>query len=348
MKIDLIITSYKPDKNFVKLLELMSCQTMPINRIIVVNTEQKFFDRLVYSNKFLDKYKALEIRHISKREFDCGKTRNLGVKLSDADFFIIMSQDALPMGGDLVEKLYKAFANEDVAVSYARQVPSEDATEAEKYVRRFYYPEDSAVRSLKDIETLGWSTYMCSNFCAMYRRSVFDELGGFLNHVICNEDILYASKAINAGYKVSYVSDAVVTDTKSLADKDSLKKSFDFAVSLAKHPETFDIPTMKEESHKVDRMITGHLKRNGYRGELLLYKRIAAAKKKGFAKGLKYKHLSQQTIAKYTDNHEYWIMDELLRARKNIDSHAGYGRSDAEKAMISDTPTGAKKRSEME
>lgn len=43
VKIDVIIPAYRPGEEFEKLLERLSAQKYPINRIIVMNTEKKFW-----------------------------------------------------------------------------------------------------------------------------------------------------------------------------------------------------------------------------------------------------------------------------------------------------------------
>lgn len=40
-KIDVIIPSYKPDKKYLQLMQMLQKQTYPIHRIIVLNTEEK-------------------------------------------------------------------------------------------------------------------------------------------------------------------------------------------------------------------------------------------------------------------------------------------------------------------
>ena len=339
MTIDLILPIYKPEKVFLDLVEEMTSQSLPINKIIIMNTEQKYFDRLTYSTKFLDKHENIEIRHLSKREYDHGKTRNAAVKLSDADYFIMMSQNAMPVGKEIIAKLLKAFETEpNVAVAYAGEVAVASAKEYDKFERRYFFPEDSAVRSLKDVDTLGWLAYMNSNNCAMYRRDIFDKLGGFMNHVICNEDIFYASKAINEGYKVSYVADAIVVYTAETEDRDRMKEAFDLGVSVAKHPEVFNAEAFKASIHKLDKMTLNHLKRTGHRNEIFAFKRIMAAHRKGFNKGLKYKKISGSEISRYSFNTEYWRADEILRDRTSVDVHSGYGRSEAELRMLAKTP----------
>ena len=347
MTVDLVITTYKPTKTFFDLVDKISTQTVEIRKIIILNVEQKFFDRLLYATKFIEEHKNVEVRHISAREFDCGKSRNLAVKLSDADYVLMMGQNVVPNSPDVLEKLLKAInSDEEIALSYACQVLCDEAPEMFKFVKRFYFSQDSYVRSIKDFDNYGWTTFMCSNLCALYRRDIFDKLGGFSNHVICNEDVLYAAKALKEGYKVAYVSDAVVTDYKVLTEDDVQRLSFDKAVSFAKHPELFDISAIRDESKKLDKMTVAHLKRSGFKIDLFMHKKYARALKKGFSKGVKYKKISMYDMKKYSANPEYWRIDEILRDRNSVDVHAGYGKSEAEREMLSKPPVKALKKDE--
>lgn len=347
MTVDLIIPVYKPDNSFFSLLDQMLSQNIPVNKIIIMNVEQKFFDRLMYSSKLSGEQKHLEIHHISKREFDNGKTRNQAAKLSDADYLLFMDQYSMPTNYDLIAKLIKPFESDSsVAISYARQVAKENAPEYVKFVARYFFPQDSRLKTLKDVETLGWNTYVCSNGCALYKRDVFDAIGGFLNHVVAGEDVLYASKAINEGYKVSYVSDAVVVNTRDLNDKDCEKKFFDLGVSMVKHPEVYDLSAIKAEFKKLDKMVINYLRHSGFRAEIIECRRIGKASKKGFKRGISYKKYSYAERGKMSANPDYWRTDELLRDRSGVDARSGYGRSDAEIKMISKPPVKAKEDKE--
>ena len=42
-RVDVIIPVYKPDKKFARLLRMLSLQTYPVNRIIVMNTERSYW-----------------------------------------------------------------------------------------------------------------------------------------------------------------------------------------------------------------------------------------------------------------------------------------------------------------
>lgn len=347
MTADLIIPAYKPDKTFLEAVDVMAGQTLSFEKIIVVNTEQKYFDRLVYSAKFLDEHKSLDVRHISKREFDCGKTCNFGVKISKADCFIIMSQNAVPESYEVAAKLIAALENDPkCAVAFARQTVGDKASEIDKYAKRYFFPEDSAILTAKDLDSIKNGTLRGINGCAAYRRDVFEALGGFPDHVICDEDMVYAYKALNAGHKIAYVSDAVVTDYAVLTDKEHMKKAFDYGVCVLKNPEIFDYNAVKENGKKMNKLLLSHLKRKSFSGEAFKLRRIYKAGKTGFKKATKYAKMSPTDLNRFTSNPEYWRMDEILRDRKSVDGHSGYGRSEAEVEMLSKPPVRVFKREE--
>ena len=191
--VDVIIPVYKPDSGFLTMIEKLQAQTVPVNRIILMNTEQKYLDRLLYGTTLERENHNITVKHLSKREFDHGRTRNQGVKLSDAEVFVMMTQDAMPADGYVVERLLESLRGDRIAAAYARQLPCQDSSEAERYTRQFNYPEQSRVKTKADLPELGIKTFFCSNVCAAYRRDVFDQLGGFVNRPIFNVDMLYAA-----------------------------------------------------------------------------------------------------------------------------------------------------------
>ncbi|MCQ2522695.1 MAG: glycosyltransferase family 2 protein [Lachnospiraceae bacterium] len=339
MKIDLIIPTYMPDKSLIDSIAIMQSQTVKINKIIIMNTEQKYFERMTYATSFVNSNKNMEVKHISKKEFDHGRTRNQGVARSDADYFLFMTQDAVPVGNRLVEELvYALEADDSIAVAYARQIAKEGSSEREKYTRLFNYPEESSVHSAADIATLGIKAYFCSNVCAMYRRKTFDELGGFLNHAIFNEDMLYAAKAINEGYKVAYVSTAKVLHSHNYTNAEQYSRNFDIGVSHAKHPEIFEGLNTKGEGMRLVKKTAKHLSDTGNKFEIPKLYIQSAYKYLGYRSGKRFMHLSKKAILRKTMNPSYWREDELIRDRGNINARLGYGRSEEELAMITKVP----------
>ena len=305
MKIDVIIPTYKPGKDLFTLIDKLENQTIVPHKIILMNTEQKYFDQLVYGERFPEQHKNVEVNHISKREFDHGKTRRKGVKKSDADIFIMMTQDAMPADEYLLERLVKPLQR-DVAVSYARQLPNPSCSAMEAYTRSFNYPKQSCVKSLEDLSVLGIKTYFCSNVCAAYRRDIYESLDGFVRHTIFNEDMIYAAKVIKAGYKVAYVADAQVIHSHNYTNRQQFHRNFDLGVSQAEHPEVFGDVKSESEGIRMVLKTAGYLGRSGLVGKIPHLILQTGCKYAGYQLGKHYKVLPSTWVMAFSDNKDYW------------------------------------------
>lgn len=113
LTVDLIIPTLKPGKEFSVLLKKIRAQTYPVRRIFVVNTEEQYWD-----SRWEQMAPNMEVRHISRSEFDHGGTRAEAAGLSDADLLFFMTQDAVPADENLVENLVKPFSMQSVKASY--------------------------------------------------------------------------------------------------------------------------------------------------------------------------------------------------------------------------------------
>lgn len=326
MVIDVIIPVYKPDKSFLKLIEALEKQTLSVHKIILMNTEEKYFDQLAYENRFLEKYRNVEVSHLSKKEFDHGMTRRIGVSKSEAEIFIMMTQDALPADEKLVERLVASVSEEGVATAYARQLPREDCSEAEKFMRQFNYPSESRVKTIADLGELGIKTFFCSNVCCAYKREIYEKLGGFVKHAIFNEDMIYAAKALKSGYKAAYVAEAEVVHSHNYTCKQQFKRNFDLGVSQAMHPEVFAEVSSEGEGIKSVKRTIAHLKEQGM-GRKIPYVVIqSGCKYIGYLLGKNYQKLPKKMVLKCTSNVEFWSHDARRNDVKNIDATKGYGK----------------------
>ena len=109
-------------------------QTCPIHQIIIMNTEEAFWDP-----KWNEDYPFLEVHHIQKSEFDHGGTRKKAAEISEADIMIFMTQDALPADRNLVQNLTDALlADEQIGAAYARQLPNCECSFVERYSRSYH------------------------------------------------------------------------------------------------------------------------------------------------------------------------------------------------------------------
>ena len=148
MKIDVCIPTYKPDQGFLMLLDRLTVQSVQVHKIILYNTEERYFEGLVMGTDFYDRYKNVEVHHISTHEFDHGHTRNELRRHSDADLLVFMTQDAIPADDRLIEKLTEPLINHMADISYGRQLAREDTGAAEQFTRSFNYPPVSRVKSM--------------------------------------------------------------------------------------------------------------------------------------------------------------------------------------------------------
>lgn len=299
--VDIIIPTYRPDESVVYLMKKLLKQTYPIHEIHIIDTETGIFPKEL--KKLSDK---IRISKIKPEQFDHGGTRHEGAMQSHADIIVYMTQDAMPVNEYLIEELVKAFDNEKIAAAYARQLPNSKCNVIERYTRAFNYPEQSRIKSLEDLETLGIKTYFCSDVCAAYRKSVYESLGGFEEKTIFNEDMIMAAKIIQSGGLVKYVAEAKVIHSHNYNCKQQFQRNFDLAVSQVEHPEVFqNIKSESEGMRLVKNTMTYLIK---IKKPWLIIKLIlqSAFKYMGYCLGRKYSQLPMWLIKKCTMNQRYW------------------------------------------
>ncbi|NTV78823.1 MAG: hypothetical protein HGA25_06750, partial [Clostridiales bacterium] len=188
----------------------------------------------------------------------------------------------------------------------------------------------SRVKSLEDLPILGIKTYFCSNVCAAYKRQVYNELGGFIRHTIFNEDMIFAAKAMKAGYRVAYAADAKVYHSHHYTNKVQFSRNFDIGVSQADHPEIFAEVPSETEGKKYVKMMKQHLKDTKNKNMIFSFYVSSAYKYLGYRLGKNYRRLPKGLVLKWTMNKDYWRHESLLQERGTIDPKKGYGRSEEE------------------
>ena len=304
--VDVIIPVYKPESVFLTLLEKLQMQTVPVNRIIIMNTEQKYFDELMQGTSLVPDDHTMIVEHLSKREFDHGRTRNQGVRHSEADVFLMMTQDAIPADTYLVERLLSQLDGEKVAVAYARQLPGRDSGEVERYVRQFNYPEQTRVKTKEDLPELGIKTFFCSNVCAAYDRKAFDALGGFVDRAIFNEDMIFAAKAVEAGYGIAYTADAKVYHSHDYTNRQQFHRHFDLGVSQADHPEVFAKYPSESEGIRLVKSMVAYLVKKRKCNKIPHVIIQSGFKYAGYLCGKHYRRIPKRLVTALSSNKEYW------------------------------------------
>lgn len=299
--VDVIIPIYKPSAEFKNILERLLDQTVPVNHIFLLQTLGKG-DRLI--KEFNSD--VISVHPVLKKDFDHGATRHMGAGLSNAEFVLFMTHDAIPANKKLIEKLLITMEDPDVAISYGRQLSGKDSDIVEKMTRVYNYPKKSCIKSKSDLDRLGIKTYFCSNVCAMYRKSVYDRLGGFVKKTIFNEDMIMASKVIDAGYKVAYCANAEVIHSHSYTCMQQFRRNFDLGVSQKQYYMVFgNISSEKEGTSYAKKVIKALIKR-GKISKAFYFILQCVFKLAGYRLGINYDKLPKKVILWCTMNKGYW------------------------------------------
>lgn len=300
--VDVIIPAYHPGKEFATLIKRLEKQSVPIHRIIVMNTEESMW------NKEWEKLSdVMEIHHLAKSEFDHGGTRAQAAELSDADVMIFMTQDAMPADRELLAELLKALEqDENIAAAYARQLPNAECSFVERYTRAFNYPDRSVVKTKKDMDQYGIKTFFCSNVCAAYKKDIYQKQGGFVRRTIFNEDMIYAGGLIQAGYGIAYAAEAKVIHSHNYNCMQQFHRNFDLGVSQAEHPEVFEGVPSEGEGIRLVKKSMAYLLKTGHIWLIPGLFLQSVSKYAGYFLGKRYKKLPEKMIRSCTMNPEYW------------------------------------------
>jgi len=303
--VDVIIPVYRPDEKLNRLIEKLNQQTVKPDHVFFMQTLTGG-EEDAKIRQLLETTDNEVITEIEKKDFDHGGTRNRGAAMSKADYMLFMTQDAVPEREDLIEQMLKAMEDEQVATAYGRQLPSDEVGIIEHYTRQFNYPDVSSKKTKEDLPRLGIKTYFCSNVCAMYRRKVYEEMGGFVLHTIFNEDMIMAAHVIGAGYTIAYVAEAEVVHAHKYTYRQQFTRNFDLAVSQRQYREIFD--GVKSESEGI-KLVKDTMKYLFSKGKWYLVPDLifqSGFKFLGYRFGKKYDKLPMWMVRKFSMNKSYW------------------------------------------
>ncbi len=226
MRISVIIPTKNAEKSLNKLLLKLRQQSLKAEQLIIVDSSSKDA-----TPEIAIRFDA-QLIQIREEEFDHGRARNLGASISTGNILVFMTQDAIPADKDLLRKLTYPFDQDLVGASYARQIPKPDANPVEIYFRTFNYPNKKIIKEIKRVPDLGIKTFFFSNVCSAIRKDVFEEIGGFPEDVVINEDMLFASRLLKKGYKIVYEPSAVVYHSHNYSFFSLFKRYFDIGVFM--------------------------------------------------------------------------------------------------------------------
>lgn len=241
--LSVIVPTLNAENLITQLVDSLKKQTITPNEIIIVDSESD--DKTTEIASVLE---GVTLISIKRKDFNHATTRDMALRKSTGDYVIFITQDAMPADEYFVEKLLQPFSLDDtIAVSTGRQIPRYDAWPFEKLVREFNYPAVSQIRSSADIPRLGIKTFFMSDCCSAYKRDIFVKLGGFSFPVKTAEDLFFAARVINSGYKIAYVHEAGVIHSHNLTLRQQYTRNFILAYEMEKHKDILrDVPVDSE------------------------------------------------------------------------------------------------------
>ena len=226
MKCSIFIPTKNAGNNFNNVLNQISIQKEKFELIIVDSGSTD--NTLNIINNWKDKI-PIKLYQISPKEFGHGKTRNLASKYASGEFIIFLSQDAIPQNNLWISNLIRNFKDKNIAASFSKQIPGENANEIERFFCKENYPNKKIVRPFNNEDSL--ENIFFSNVSSCLSKKILREFP-FNESIIMSEDQEWTRKIIRKGYKTVYDPESIVIHSHNYNLRQTFQRYFDSALSL--------------------------------------------------------------------------------------------------------------------
>uniref|UniRef100_UPI004025C2A4 glycosyltransferase family 2 protein n=1 Tax=Butyribacter sp. TaxID=2822465 RepID=UPI004025C2A4 len=193
-----------------------------------------------------------------------------------------------------------------VAVAYARQLARPNSGRVERMTRIYNYPAQSRIKSEDDKKELGVKTYFCSDVCALYRKSYYEQVGGFVQPTIFNEDMIIAYMMMQEGYRVAYCAEAKVVHSHDYTCRQQFARNFDLGVSHKQYAEVFAKVSSEKEGAGYAAKTVKMLLKGGHVWDAFYFCVQCGCRLIGYRLGLVYDKLPRRVLMKCTGSAWYW------------------------------------------
>lgn len=190
----IVIRCYNEEEHIGRLLSGILQQTLNNVEIIIVDSGST--DATI---SIASRY-PVKILSILPEEFSFGRALNIGCQEASGEFIIIVSAHVYPVNKDWLEKLITPFSDSRVALVYGKQRGDDRTKYSEQQIFAHWFPEGLAL--VQDHP-------FCNNANAAIRRSLWQKLP-YNENLTGLEDLDWAKRAMESGYKIAYASDATI------------------------------------------------------------------------------------------------------------------------------------------
>lgn len=228
MSVSIVILTKNGGNKFEKLMEKLSNQSYNDFEIVIIDSGST--DKTL---EIAEKY-GCRIYRIKPKEFHHSKTRNLGAELARGRNIVYITQDALPLHDEFLERLTEPLEDYEIAGVYGRQIAYSDAKPMEKFFYSYFYPNERKVitpAELKNLVEFYVSHAYISNVCSAIKKEVWEKIR-FDENIIMAEDKKWAIDVLRAGYKLVYEPKAAVYHSHNYSIISVFKRRFDDGVAM--------------------------------------------------------------------------------------------------------------------
>jgi len=229
MDTSIIILTKDVGDNFKPLLERIFSQKFDGRYEVLVIDSGSTDETLSIAKEF-----PVKITQIKPEEFHHSKTRNLGAQLSTGDILVYITQDALPLSNDWLQKLVNNFKDSNVAMVCGRQIPWPTTKPPEKSFYFYNFPEHKIVLTVDSWQKSPdrhRDAMFISDVNSAIRKNVWEKFK-FSQSLIVAEDKEFAKRALFAGWSVVYEPEAAVYHSHNFSLWSVFRRYLDYGASL--------------------------------------------------------------------------------------------------------------------
>lgn len=203
MDISIVILTKNAGDRFETLLQCLFSQKFNGDYEVIVIDSGSTDNTVAVAQSF-----PVKMVRIRAEEFHHGKTRNLGAELSNGKILVYITQDALPLHNDWLQKLTEDLKDPRVAMVVGRQIPWNDTKPPEKFFYRYYFPEYK-IEVFHGVSDYYRDNLFISNVNSAIKKDIWQNLK-FSEDVPRGEDKEFAKHVLLAGWKIVYQPDALL------------------------------------------------------------------------------------------------------------------------------------------
>lgn len=167
---------------------------------------------------------------IPPEEFHHGRTRNLGAGLARGEILVYITQDALPLQDDWLQRLLDNFADPSVAMVCGRQIPWQHTKPPERFFYLYNFP-DFKIRVTAHDPDYYHDNLFISDVNSALRKDIWQQFR-FSDKVIVAEDKELAARLLAADWTIIYEPAAPVYHAHDLSLKEAFNRYILYGVAL--------------------------------------------------------------------------------------------------------------------